>query len=94
VEEVGDKLEMDNFFPSRDLLDDLHKRVINCCVTVSQNRKGMPEEFDNKILKLKRGDIHARERGVLTAMIWKNPQDVCITNQAEGNFCVKRGRAH
>jgi hypothetical protein len=56
-------------------------------------------DFDGKTLKLKQGDIHIRVRGVLTAVIWNDKQDVCIlTNmhkpQEEGNFCDEYGRAH
>ncbi|KAG8229295.1 hypothetical protein J437_LFUL010049 [Ladona fulva] len=53
----GHKLMMDNFFCSPDLFDDLKKSKINCCGTVRPNRSGMPKEFQNKKLKLKRGDI-------------------------------------
>jgi hypothetical protein len=63
VEGVGHKLYMNNFFSSL-VYDDLHTRSINCCGTVRQNHKGMPEDFGNKTLKFKWDDIHARIRGV------------------------------
>jgi hypothetical protein len=54
---------------------------INCSGNVRQNHKGM-QGFNNKTLKLKWGDIHARVRGVLTAMILKDRRDMCIlTNE-------------
>jgi hypothetical protein len=69
---------MDNLLFSPDVYDDLHihTRAVNCCKTVWQNRKGMLGDFGDKTLKLKWCDIHARVRGVLTAMIWKDKQDV------------------
>lgn len=47
-------------------------RIINCCAIVKQNHTGMPEDFHNKMLKCKWDDTHARVRGILTAMIWKD----------------------
>jgi hypothetical protein len=61
------KLYINNLLSSPNLYDDLHTRVINCCGTVRQNHKGMSGAFDNKILKLKQGDICARVRSNLTA---------------------------
>jgi hypothetical protein len=63
VEQVG------LYFSSADLFDDVHTRAIICCGTVRQSHKGMPWKFDSKTLKLKTGDMHARVRGVLTAVI-------------------------
>jgi hypothetical protein len=71
AEEVGQYLYMDNFISFPGLSDDFHTRGINCCGTVRQNRKGMPRGFV-KTLKLKQGDIHARLRGNMTAMVWKD----------------------
>jgi hypothetical protein len=56
-------------------------------------------DFDSKTLKLKQGDIHSRVRGVLTALIWKDKQDICIQTNvlhppAVGNFCDEYRRAH
>jgi hypothetical protein len=78
VEGVNYKFYIGNFFSSPDLFDDLHTRVINCCGTVRQNCKGMLESFDYKTLKLIQYDIHSRVRGNLTAVIWKDKQDVHI----------------
>jgi hypothetical protein len=69
VEGLGHKLYMDNFFTSPDLFDDLTKCKINCCGTVRPNRKGMPQDLADRRLKLKRGDIRARTRGDLTAVV-------------------------
>ncbi|KAG8239258.1 hypothetical protein J437_LFUL010648 [Ladona fulva] len=94
----GHKLMMDNFFSSADLFDELKKSKINCCETVRPIRSGMPKEFQNKKLKLKRGDIKVRTRNDLTAIVWKDKRDVhVLTNMhaapAEGNFCNDQGRA-
>jgi len=52
----------------------------------------MSSDFGPKQLKSKRGDITVRTRGGLTALVWKDGQEVYIlTNMdpppAEGNFC-------
>ena len=51
----------------------------------------MPHDFGPKQMKLKRGDIRVRARGVLTALLWKDRREVyMLTNMdpppAEGNF--------
>jgi hypothetical protein len=56
----------------------------------------MPRVFDKKTLKLKQGDICARLRGKLTAMVWKHKQNMLIFTDMhkplkEGNFCDKQG---
>jgi hypothetical protein len=99
VEGVAHKHYMDNFYPSLDLYDNLNTRTINYCGTVRQNRKGMPGDSDNKTIKLKQTDIHARERDVLTEIIWKDKQGMSIlTNMhkspAEGKICHECGRFH
>jgi hypothetical protein len=58
----------------------------------------MPRGHGKNTLKLKLGDICARLRGYLTAMVWKDKQDVDIlTNMhrtaAESNFCKEHGKA-
>jgi hypothetical protein len=78
VEGVGDILFMDSFFFSSYLFNYLLTRGINCCGTVTQNHKGKPRSFDNKTLKLKQTDTGARMRGNLTAVIWRDKQDVHI----------------
>jgi len=64
VEGLGHKIFMDNFFSSPRLFDDLDRRQINSCGTVRPNRKDMPSDFGPKQLKLKRGDVRVRTRGV------------------------------
>ena len=92
VEGLGQKIFMDNFFSSPRLFDDLDRHKINSCGTVQPNRKDMPRDFGPKQLKSKRGDIRVRTRGGLTALIWKDRQEVyMLTNMdsppTEGNFC-------
>jgi len=88
---------MDNFFSSPRLFDDLDGHKINSCGTVWPNRKDMPHDFGPKKLKLKRGDIRAKTRGGLTALVWKDRRDVyTLINMdpppAEGNFCDDSNR--
>jgi hypothetical protein len=98
VEEVGNQLFLDTFFSSLDLFDHMHKSCINCCGTVRQNITEIPRDINNKTLKLKISDICARVRGNMTAVIWKDKQDVHImTNMhrpsTESNFCDEHGKA-
>jgi tetrahydromethanopterin S-methyltransferase subunit E len=58
-ENVGHKLYMDNLFSSLALIEDLHTKTINCCVTISSNRNWMLKNFGQKI-KLKQDDIKTR----------------------------------
>jgi hypothetical protein len=58
----------------------------------------MPESLDKKTLKLKQSDIHARVSGNLTALLWKNMQDIHILRNmhrspTEGNFCDEQEKA-
>jgi hypothetical protein len=48
---VGQELNMDNFFSSPDLFDDLAQKKINCCGTVRLNRKGMPKDLKPKTMR-------------------------------------------
>jgi hypothetical protein len=72
---------MDSFLLPADLCDDRHTRIINCCGSVRQNHKETLGNCDNETLKLKQGDIHAKVKDVMTAVIWKDKQDVCIYQQ-------------
>ena len=76
----------------------LTTKQIYCCGTVRPNRKGMPQDLGHKKMKLKRGDIHVRTRGDLTAIMWRDKRDIyMLTNihdaPAEGNFCDGNGKA-
>jgi hypothetical protein len=58
----------------------------------------MPQDLSPKKMKLKRGDIHVRTRGDLTAMLLRDKRDIyMLTNihdaPAEGNFCDGNGKA-
>jgi hypothetical protein len=55
-------------------------------------RKDMRRDFGPKKLKLKRGDIRVKTRGVFTALVWKDRREVyMLTNTdpppPERNFC-------
>jgi len=75
VQGLGHKIFMDNFFSSPRLFDDVDRRKINSCGTVQPNRRDMPCDFGPK-LKLKRGDVRVRTRVGLTALVWKDRQEV------------------
>jgi hypothetical protein len=69
----------------------LNTKAINCCGTIRPNQKGMPSDFRRK-LRLKRGDINTRVNGDMTAVAWKDEQNIKIlTNMhrppPEGNIC-------
>jgi len=98
IEGRGHKLYMDNFFSSPKLFDDLLKKQIYCCGTVSPNRKGMPQDLRPKTTKQKRGDIRIRTRVDLTPILWRDKRDICMLTKihsapAEGNFCNEGGKA-
>jgi hypothetical protein len=97
VEGLGHKLFMDSFF-TLPRLSDLLRRKIRSCGTVRPNRKDMPSDFGPKKLKMTKGNIRVRIRGNLTALAWKDRQDVyMLTNMdpppEEGNFCDDSKRA-
>jgi hypothetical protein len=50
----GHIMYMDIFFLSLDLSDDMIKKRIHCCGTVTPNRKGMPWDLEYRSLKLKK----------------------------------------
>jgi hypothetical protein len=72
----GHKLQMDNYFSSPDLHNNLTGQKLNCRSTVRSNCKGMPDDFRSKILKLKWGDTRVRTSGDMTAVVWKDKCDV------------------
>ena len=79
------------------LFNDLHTKTINCYGTVISNRKGMPKNFGHK-MTLKRGDLNTEVKGNLTAIVWKDKQNVnVLTNMRsppmKGNFCDEHGKA-
>jgi hypothetical protein len=73
------------------------KNKINSCGTLRPNRKDIPRDFGPKQIKLKRGDVRVRTKGDLTALVWKEGQEVyMLTNMdsptEEGNFCDDSNR--
>jgi hypothetical protein len=64
----GDKLHMDNFFPSPDLFGDLTSEKLNRFWTVKTNRKGMPRDLGPTRIQQKWSDIQETTRGQLTAI--------------------------
>jgi hypothetical protein len=79
---------MDIFFSSPALFDDLHTVTLNCRGIVRPNRKGILKNIGHK-MKLK---------GNLTAIVWKDKQNVNIqmdihSPPLEVNFCDKHRKA-
>jgi len=60
----GQKLYKDNFFSSPKLFDDLAKKQIYCCGTLSSNRKGMPQD-STKDIKTEKGRHLCKNHGRL-----------------------------
>jgi hypothetical protein len=97
IEHVGHKLYMDNFVSSPALFDDLHTKTINYCGTVRPNTTGMLKNFGHT-MKLKSGNLKTKLKGNLTAIVWKDKQNVNILKNMhsppwEGNFCDEQGKA-
>ena len=62
------------------------------------NRKGMPKDLEPKTLRLKHGDIRARTRGDLMAVVWRDKKDVCLLTNihdppTEGNYRDEDGNS-
>jgi hypothetical protein len=58
----------------------------------------MPQHLGPRKMKLKRGDLHVRTRGDLTAILWREKCDIYVLTNihdspAEGNFCDSNGKA-
>ena len=67
-------------------------------VAVKPNRRGMSQDLRSKTTKLKRGDIRAKTRANLTAILWRDKKEICmLTNihsaPAEGNISNEGGKA-
>ena len=77
IEHLGHLLYMGNFFSSPLLIGDLHTKTVYCCGTVRPNRKGMPKNFGHK-MKLKRVYLKTKVKGNLTAIEWKDKQNLNI----------------
>jgi len=66
---------MDNYFSSQDFFDELATKQIYCCGTLRPNRKGMPQDLGSKRMTLQLGDLQVRNRGDLTAILWRDKRD-------------------
>jgi Transposase IS4 len=65
-------LYLDRGFTSPVLLDELLRRGIRCCGTVSTNRKGLPEDLLTTASQLQNNEFTYRQRGELGALVWKD----------------------
>jgi hypothetical protein len=69
---------MDNYFSSPQPFSNLYNRKINSCGIVQHNRKGMPENFGPKMLKLKKENILCKGKGGSSTVCWKDKQEVYL----------------
>ena len=97
VERFGYKLQMDNFFSSPHLFDDLAQKKI-LFWEVRLHRNGRTKGLNPKTMRMKRGDIRVRTRDDLTAMVWRDKRDVCLLTNIhdpprEGNYRGEHGKA-
>jgi hypothetical protein len=58
----------------------------------------MPKDLEPKTLRLKHGDIRAKTRGDLTAVVWRDKRDVCLLTNihdppTDGNYRDEHGNA-
>jgi hypothetical protein len=65
-------LYLDRGFTSPILLDELLRRGIRCCGTVSKNRKDLPKEMISTASQLEDNEYAYRQRGELGALVWKD----------------------
>jgi hypothetical protein len=84
------KLHSDSFvsFPNN-----LTKRKINCCGTVTPNHKRMPGNFHIRTMIMERSDIRVTTSGDMPVMVSKDKLDVHMlihfhNPPAEGNFML------
>jgi hypothetical protein len=97
VERVGHKLYMD-VFPSPDLFQNLIMRKRSSCETVRPNHMGLPQGLHNTRLGLEWGNIWVSVWGDLTALVWKDKQDIQMLMDihnppADDSFCNNYGNS-
>jgi hypothetical protein len=94
----GLKLYMDKFFSFSGLYNSLTKQKINCFSTFRPSTRGMLDDFRSRTLKLKEGDVWVWMSCGVTALAWKDKNEVQVLTdmynlQAEGNFGGEIGNA-
>ena len=67
-------INMDNFFSSPELFDELCEENTDAVGTLRANRKGVPNEIRSK--RLQRGEIKAMYRDKLMVLKWKDKKDI------------------
>lgn len=88
------KLYMDNLLSPSDL-DDVTKKKINSCGTVTPNTKGVPGNLGTKKIKLKWCEIQIT-RADLMVILWTDKRvihmlmNIC-DEPAQGHFCDENG---
>ena len=88
---------MDNVFSSLRFFYDLGRGKLILAGRYGPVEKDMSCDFGPKQLKLKRGEVRAKNRGGLTVLVWKDTREVyMLANMdqppAEGNFCDNSNR--
>jgi hypothetical protein len=94
----GHKLYVNNYFSSPDLFVDLAMKQTYCCSTVRPYRKGMPQGFGSKKMRLKGDHLQVRTRGDLTATLWRDKRNIRKSTNIhvappEVNFCKNNRQA-
>jgi len=89
------KLHMDNLLSSSDLDDDVTKKKINCCDTITPNTKGVPPNLGTKKIKLKWCEIQIT-RADLMVILWTDKRDIHMLmnicdKPAQDHFCDEKG---
>lgn len=72
---TGRILYADNFYSSIDMAEKLYKMNILYCGTLRVNRKGVPEEFKNK---MKKGEIKGKQKGNIKIIKWVDKRPVLM----------------
>lgn len=72
---------INNFYTSPELVDALIKNCTDVYGTVRANRKEMPPEF--RAPKLKKGDVHAYQRGKCVALQWRDKKVVTVMSTVQ-----------
>jgi len=92
----GYHIYMDNFFTSPDLFTDLFENFdTRACGTVRRNRRGLPKD----IMKKKpdgineRGDSHFRQKGPISAVVWKDKKIVSAISTIHDNSSTEVERS-
>jgi Transposase IS4 len=89
-------LYLDRGFTSPVLVDELLRKGIRCCGTVTANRKELPKELLSSASQLRDNEFVYRQRGELGMVVWKDRQPVYLltthTSPAETTTIERRNK--